>query len=401
MTKIKRLVILFVLVVMTLTTAAACRPRDDEDISVNAGGKGSALRNDDTADTDADSGQTDTAGDKPAADAGDTDNADADTGAADSAKKPDGHKTDTDAKDAGNTNGEKPDTVIKNSDDTDGGNTGGDDPGGDGREYSTSCMSFNVLAYDTHDVGYDEPRVRINYIEKTIKKYDPDLIGTQELMGPVAKNDNFDSVGELIKRLSSAYDYCCALDDKGFPLPALNISNGFVIFYKKGRFEVKDRGCKAFNSVKNKCYHWVKFYDKQEKVTFLMTNTHFSSNYSVDPDSAPMIRDRQAAELLAFWKKKCGEKVPLFATGDYNHQKKEQAYATLSSANFVSSRDVAENNSGNSGVDYIYINGNVQGCHKYYKVEDTFEPAGVPDTGLAKYKASDHNAIIAYCYYDL
>ncbi len=319
----------------------------------------------------------------------------------------------TDNTDTGNTdtgNDDTGNTDNGNTDNTDTGNTdNGDDNtddeynGGstDDRDYSTTCMSFNVLAYDTHNVGYDTPEVRLNYIESTINKYDADLIGTQELMGPHTNNAGYDSVKELTKRLSSKYGFCSALDDKGFTLSALTIGSGLVIFYRLDRFEVKDRGCKVYSNDANRHYQWVKFFDKQENVTIFMTNTHFSINPSGDSTAGQKIRNQQAGELLNFWKNNCGEKFPLYATGDYNHRKTEAAYATLSSSNFVSSRDVAQTNSGDSSIDFIYINNSVQGCYRYYEVVDTFEPAGVPATGLAKYKASDHNAIVAYCYNDM
>lgn len=329
-----------------------------------------------------DSGNTDSGN----TDSGNTDNGNTDNGNTDNGNTDNGN---TDNGNTDNGNGEnEPD------------NGGEEDEPGDDREYSTSCMSFNMLAYDTHNVGYDTPEVRLNYIEATINKYDPDLLGSQELMGPVSSNGNYDSVKELTNRLSSKYGSCSALDDKGFTLPALTIGSGLVIFYKKDRFEVKDRGCKVYSNDKNRHFQWVKFFDKQENVTFFMTNTHFSINPTGDAAAGQKIRNTQAGELLNFWKSNCGEKFGLYATGDYNHTKQEPAYSTLSSMHFVSSRDVAQTNSGDSSIDFVYINSKVQSCYRYVKIEDTFEPAGVPATGDAKYKASDHEAIIAYCYYD-
>ena len=43
-----------------------------------------------------------------------------------------------------------------------------------------SCMSFNILSFDTHDCGFEKPADRIRHVIQTIKDNDPDLIGIQE-----------------------------------------------------------------------------------------------------------------------------------------------------------------------------------------------------------------------------
>lgn len=305
--------------------------------------------------------------------------------------EPDVNNPDKDSNSPNNdVNTPNPDDDNSNSDDY------------DDRDYSTSCMSFNILAYDTHYVGYAEPSVRIDYIIKTVQKYDPDLVGMQEVMAAASQNGNYDTYGTLVKSLGGTYSSRALIQEKGSTLSALTIGSGEVIFYRTNRFELKDSGAAVYTNDAGRHYQWVKLYDTQEKVTIIMTNTHFSIN----PDNTTQAgiaagvqkRARQAAELYAFWLKNAKDTLPLYATGDYNHRTSEQAYTVLSQGDYKSSRDVAQNSNADSSIDFVYINFSVQDCYKYTCIKDSFEPAGVTvvDNNY-KYRASDHWAIIAYC----
>lgn len=306
-----------------------------------------------------------------------------------------------------NDNGETPDDDNNNSNnETSDDDNNNDDIGSfDDRDYSTSCMSFNILAYDTHNDGYSIPGVRVDYIIKIIQKYDPDLLGCQEVMAAEKVNGNFDTYSALNKALTS-YSHCALIDEAGSKVSALTIASGLVIYYKTNRFEVKDHGAKAYDSDSGRHYQWVKFYDKQEKVSIIMTNTHFSINPNNDYVAGTQIRTSEANELLAFWKKMCGTNLPLYATGDYNHLTSENAYAILSSTNFASSRDISQIANSASTIDFVYVNSAVQGCYEYVADKTEFDnanPDGVENTTgkiTPKKRASDHDAIIAYCYND-
>ena len=295
-----------------------------------------------------------------------------------------------------NGNNETPDDNNNNNNN----NNGSKD---DDQPYSTSCMSFNVLAYDTHSTGYAAPSVRADYIIKTIQKYDPDLLGCQEVMAGASQNGNFDTYSALNNALTS-YSHRALIEEAGSATKALNIASGLVIYYKTNRFEVKDHGAKVYNADSARHYQWIKFYDKQEKVSIIMTNTHFSINPNSNRDAGIQLRANEANELLAFWKKMCGTNIALYATGDYNHTMDENAYTVLSGANFSSSRDISEKDNANSSIDFVYVNNKVQGCYQYIADKTEFDnanPNGVENTTgtfTPKKRASDHAAIIAYCY---
>ena len=292
-------------------------------------------------------------------------------------------------------------TSDNNDDNKDDNNDDNNNDNADTRDYSTSCMSFNVLAYDTHNTGYAAPNVRIDYIEKTIKQYNPDLLGCQEVMAAAPQNGNFDTYAELNKRLTG-YSHRALIEESGSAVKALTIGSGLVIYYKTSRFELKDHGAKVYAADAGRHYQWVKLYDKQEKVTLYMTNTHLSINPSGNLAAGIQLRSNEAGELYSFWNKNCGDTVPLYATGDYNHASSENAYSVLNKGNFVSSRDVSLVANASSSIDFVYINGSVQGVYEYHRCNETFEPAGVaasdPDKRNVKYCPSDHYAIIAYCY---
>lgn len=272
----------------------------------------------------------------------------------------------------------------------------------DVEDWNTCCMSFNALQYDTKNAGYAKPSVRSNWIVDTIKKYDPDLLGMQEVTKAVEKTENFDMYGKLIGELGQTYDYRSLIQEKGAAVSELTIGSGLVLFYKKARFELKDSGCKPYTNDKGRHFQWVKLYDTQEKITILMTNTHFSINPSSDTAAGELLRNAQGSELLSFWNKNCTENMALYATGDYNHRKSEPAYTTLNSGHFVSSRDCCLIKNADSLLDYVYINNDVQDCYEYHRCNETYETGkGVVinggDSRDHAYCPSDHYAIIVYC----
>ncbi len=276
----------------------------------------------------------------------------------------------------------------------------------DDRDYSTVCMSFNVLEWDTHYSGYSEPSVRAPWIVDTIDKYDPDLLGTQEVTKGGSSTGNFDMYQYLVDELTDEYDFRSLMDEKSKPgstvaVNNLTIASGLLIFWKKDRFELKDSGAKVFSNDSGRHFQWAKLYDKQEDLTIVMTNTHYSINPGTDVAAGDALRLQQSNELYSFWDKNCPDGVPMYGTGDYNHNTNTTAYQSLNKGRFASTRDVSGKSNASSGVDYIYINGDVQSCYEYVRCNETYEPAGVAPADVnkrnVKYCPSDHYAIVAYC----
>lgn len=312
-----------------------------------------------------------------------------------------------------NTEGEN--TEGENTEgDTEGENTEGDtpvdEPVGDEEyeDYNTTCMSFNVLEWDTHYTGYASPETRAPWIVDTINIYDPDLLGTQEVTKGGTSTQNWDMCTYLIDQLSGKYDYRTLLDEKDQPgstvaVTKLTIGSGLIIFWKKDRFELKDSGAKVYSNDSGRHFQWVKLYDKQEAITIIMTNTHMSINPGTPGDVAAgdNMRLGQANELYNFWNTQCEDGMALYATGDYNHNTSTTAYQALNKGKFVSSRDVSNKSNANSSIDFVYINGEVQGCYQYIRCNETYEPDGVTkgdvDKRNVQYCPSDHYAVVARC----
>ncbi len=282
-----------------------------------------------------------------------------------------------------------------------------EEPGDDDYvDYNTTCMSFNVLQWDTHYSGYATPDVRAPWIVDTINIYDPDLLGTQEVTKVTAQTNNFDMYEYLVEKLSPKYDYRSLIDETGkagskVAVTNLTIGSGLVIFWKKDRFELKDSGAMVYSNDPGRHFQWVKLYDKQEDITIVMTNTHMSINPGTDSAAGDNLRLGQANELYNFWERNCEEGMALYGTGDYNHNTSAPAFQSLNKGRFVSSRDVSGKSNANSSIDFVYINGDVQACFQYIRCNETYEPEGVPKGDVDKrnlqYCPSDHYAVVARC----
>ncbi|MBR5783119.1 MAG: hypothetical protein IKY33_02710 [Clostridia bacterium] len=277
-----------------------------------------------------------------------------------------------------------------------------DTPAEEMEDYNTVCMSFNVLQWDTNHGGYATPATRAPWILDTIKDYDPDLLGTQELTKGVTNTAGWDMYQYLVDNLKSEYDSRSLIEEKedgaNVAVNSLTIGSGLVIFWKKDRFDLKDSGAQVYSIDSGRHYQWVKLYDNQEKITILMTNTHLSINGSKGVDHGNALRSSEAGELSTFWRKNCTDQMALYGTGDYNHTKSTEAFSILNKDQFLSSRDVCLKANASSNIDYIYINSNVQDCYQYVRCEETYEPEGVHkgDRNPA-YCPSDHHAIVIYC----
>ena len=273
-------------------------------------------------------------------------------------------------------------------------------------KWTTSCMSFNILERNTGSQSLPRPEVRAPWIVETIRRYDPDLLGCQEVTRGTAGKECYDMYSYLTGQLSAmGYAFSGMMDSQGKPGSKMtatrySIGAGLVIFWKKDRFELKDFGANIYSNSNVRHYQWVKLYDKQENITILMTNTHMAADnpprVSTDSDFA-----LQATELYRFWEKNCKKDMPLYATGDYNRQPNTTAYTNLMQGRYMNSADCAYEANAVAWIDHVFINTEVQECIKYHRCNDTFEPKGVapanPNKRNTQYCASDHYAVVSYC----
>ena len=289
--------------------------------------------------------------------------------------------------------------------------TPSDDEDEESAEWTTSCMTFNVLEKNSGGTQYQPPDVRAPWILETIKKYNPDLLGCQEVTKGTGNSENYNMYAFLTSNLAKeGYEFSGLMDSKGkagskVAIDEYHIGSGLLIFWKKDRFQLKDSGAMVYSNDSNRHYQWVKLYDTKEDITILMTNTHMSIppkvGDSYDIPKGHALRATQGQEIYNFWDKTCGDDLALYATGDYNHDTNQQAFHNETQGRFVSSRDVSQSSNANSSIDHVFINGDIQDCFNYTRCNDTFEPKGVtakdPNNRNIAYCASDHYAVIVYC----
>lgn len=275
-------------------------------------------------------------------------------------------------------------------------------------DYTTTCMTFNVLAYNTGgSTDFAHPQTRAPWVLDTITKYDPDLLGCQEVVRKGSATENYDMYTYLTTNLAKKGYACSGLMDSKTKAGSTvkvgdyTIASGLLIFWKKDRFELKDYGARVYNNDPGRHFQWVKLYDKQERITILMTNTHMSINPNKDVKAGDALRAQQGNELYQFWNANCKGDMALYATGDYNHKTDSTAFGNMTKGKFVSTRDVSQGSNANSGVDHVLINGEIQDCFAYHRCEETYEPAGVTKPPISnrnlQFSPSDHFAIMTYC----
>lgn len=275
-----------------------------------------------------------------------------------------------------------------------------------------SCMSFNILDWDTHHDGYEPAEKRFDYVLKIIEKYDPDLLGVQEAAEIGSFSESiFDWCGKLTAALEErGWAASLLRDQEGFRLEKMNIGCGLIIFYKKDRFTLTDSGCHGYEMDINRYYQWVKLIDEKYKKPVLFTNTHFSIDQKVvdtiSNSAGNAYRTVEAMRLLNFWNKNCPPDTALFATGDYNSTPASGAQTLLRSKQFKPSNLVAlswdDCGSMHTSrqfytLDYCYVNPSAQQIDEYRVIKDIF-PADRTEYALAGYP-SDHRPLLTRATY--
>ncbi|MCA9621275.1 MAG: endonuclease/exonuclease/phosphatase family protein [Myxococcales bacterium] len=188
-----------------------------------------------------------------------------------------------------------------------------------GPPQAMTVMTFNVLC-SFCDSTYDPWDDRLGYFADLFSRYDPDLVGLQEL----AFEAEVDQLGEA---LGGTHD----------PLFFENPDNGVVypdatIFYRRDRFEVVTRGEFWLSPTPDvpssngfappqlpRLVMWAELRDTASHRTFHFATTHFDNNSPSQELSAPLLLERAAP-----WMSK-----PVIIVGDFNSQPADEAYRIL------------------------------------------------------------------------
>ena len=172
---------------------------------------------------------------------------------------------------------------------------------------AVKVMSFNIR-YGAADDGDDRWPNRSDLVAETITLFDPDLLGTQEVLGFQA---------DFLKERLSGYGW------HGRGRDADGDGEQAAIFFREDRFELLDSGhfwlsetpeipgSVSWDSSLTRICTWVKLADKEaDNAEIMFFNTHWDHRGAeARLESAKLIRSRVAA---------LDPSIPVIVTGDFN-----------------------------------------------------------------------------------
>jgi endonuclease/exonuclease/phosphatase family metal-dependent hydrolase len=255
--------------------------------------------------------------------------------------------------------------------------------------FMTSILSkAQQLKVMTYNIRLDTPNDSINQWPKRthkvyalIQKYDPDLIGLQEVL--------HHQLEDLLENLP-AYTHIGVGRDDGKTKGEYS-----AILYKKDRFKALNQntfwlsetpevpGSKSWDAAITRVASWGTFKDLKSNKEFLMINTHFDHiGKEARKNSAALLKQKASAIAKNF---------PLIITGDFNCTRKDAPYATIMSPTGIKLIDPAPQNPPGTfcsfkvnsiecrPIDYIF-HSEAWTSEKYHVIEDND----------GKYYPSDH-----------
>jgi endonuclease/exonuclease/phosphatase family metal-dependent hydrolase len=179
-------------------------------------------------------------------------------------------------------------------------------------------MSFNIRNSGARD-GANDWTHRKALVVATIREFDPDLLGTQEVLA-----DQFDALHETFNDYSTAG---VARDD------GARKGEWSLILFRTARFDRIDAGnfwlsehpeevgSKSWDAALTRICSWVKLRDKVAQKELVFANTHFDHKGVVARrESARVLRERLAA---------IAGTDALILTGDFNTTDADPAYRVL------------------------------------------------------------------------
>jgi endonuclease/exonuclease/phosphatase family metal-dependent hydrolase len=180
-------------------------------------------------------------------------------------------------------------------------------------------MSFNVLCSFCKPVEYGSWQERLPYFADIFKRFDPDLLGIQEL----AKTSEVEQFKKLLGNYEAIY----------FEKGALTHPDA-TIFYRRDRFEVLNSGVYWLSPKPDtplstgfikrfqvpRCVVWATLKDLRSGTKLFFVTTHFDANRPNQEISAPLLLERTAKQAAD---------LPIIVTGDFNSNPESKAYEIL------------------------------------------------------------------------
>lgn len=184
---------------------------------------------------------------------------------------------------------------------------------------TTKVMSFNVR-FGKADDGPNRWDARRDLVIKTVKDFDPDILGTQEMMGFQAK---------FFQQQLTDYGY-----HGTSRIPTDDDQEQCTIFYRSSRFEKTDAGhfwlsespdqpgSISWDSSLPRMASWVKLVNRRDpNREFFVFNTHF--------DHVGQDARLQASALLRQRIQTIADGMPTIVTGDFNSAENSIAHRVL------------------------------------------------------------------------
>lgn len=262
-----------------------------------------------------------------------------------------------------------------------------------GAGVAVSCMSFNVLAYNTGAQTFPSAEQRAKWVIPFIMEQNADIVGIQE----AATEGDFNWADAIVEQTKGVYSARRVDEEIEFGVATMHIGAGLIILYRADRFEMLNSGCSYYFEDSNRYWQWVQLKDKKSGRELYVTNTHFSIDPWIDgkfvPSEGEQLRIWEAEELVAFWEENVGDKA-LFATGDYNAVVDSAPHTTMQRGIYDLSMEVATNSDGKSTLDFCYVNTKCMEVEKYEFLDSRYT-----DQNGESHEMSDHNPIMTYAVY--
>jgi endonuclease/exonuclease/phosphatase family metal-dependent hydrolase len=194
-------------------------------------------------------------------------------------------------------------------------------------------MTYNIRLDTPHDSINQWPK-RTHKVYALIKKYDPDLIGLQEVL--------HHQLEDLLKNLP-AYEHIGVGRDDGKTKGEYS-----AILFKKDRFKALNQntfwlsetpevpGSKSWDAAITRVASWGTFQDLKTNKEFLMINTHFDHIGKEARKNSAALLKQKASEIA--------KDFPLIITGDFNCTRQDPPYATIMDRSGIKLTDPAPQN---------------------------------------------------------
>jgi endonuclease/exonuclease/phosphatase family metal-dependent hydrolase len=188
----------------------------------------------------------------------------------------------------------------------------------DANPLTVRVMSFNVR-YGTAKDGPDHWDKRKDLFLETIRKYDPDLLGMQEVLAMQA---------DFLQEKLPDYGFVGSGRDDG-----KRAGEYSPIMFKKSRFDLLDAGqywlsptpqvvaSKGWDAALPRIVTWARLKEKPAGTTILVFNTHW--------DHVGNVARVESAKLMRRLMEEKGKDDPVIVTGDFNSEETSPQYKTL------------------------------------------------------------------------